>query len=102
MFSNDLKIAGRLKDISIDGLAFNYVPIASILADRMLINVVAINGSDRFYIFDLECRTIYEIPSHDKNKWFMGTESRQCGVQYVRLTKKQQDKLELSLGEEFI
>ena len=102
VFSNDLKIAGRLKDISKDGLAFHYAPIASAKKETNLINIVATNGSDRFYMFELECRTIYDIHILSKNKRFMGTESRQCGVQYVKLTKKQQDKLELSLGDNFI
>ena len=102
VFSNDLKFAGKLKDISLDGLAFNYEPIASVITDKILINIVAKNGSDRFYMFGLECRIIYDIPSLDKSKWFKGAESRQCGVQYVKLTKKQQDKLKLSLGKDFI
>ena len=64
--------------------------------------MVATIGSDRFYMFELECRSIYDIHIPTQNKGFMGTESRQCGVQYVKLTKKQQDKLEQSLEGHFI
>ena len=102
IFSNDLKITGRLKDLSKDGLSFYYSPIADAEKVTYLLNIVSTIGLDRFYMFELECRPIYDIPIPPQNKGFIGTESKQCGVQYVKLTKEQQDKLELSLESHFI
>jgi hypothetical protein len=100
VFSHDYKIIGRLKDISKGGLAFQYKTIKGEKTESNMINISAASPH-RFYLFDIVCSTIYDIYDLEENQIFTGVERRRRGIQYVRLTENQQDKLELLLKNYF-
>ena len=96
VFSHNPKIDGTLNNISKGGLAFQYTPIAGKKMDTNSINIF-VKGTDRFYLFDIACRIIYDISTLDEGQRFKGTERRQCGINFVELKENQQNKLELLL-----
>ncbi len=96
IFSHDIKIASRLKDISKGGLAFQYTPVAGEKLETNSISIMA-KGMVQFYLFDIACRKIYDIPSLEDGQSFTGAESRQRGIKFIGLTENQQNKLELLL-----
>ncbi len=93
---HDLKIDGMLKDISKGGLAFQYTTIAGEKPDTDSINIVA-KSMDQFYLFDIACQIIYDMPTLEEGQSFTGSERKQRGVKFVGLTENQQNKLELLL-----
>ncbi len=96
VFSHDQKIDGTLKDISKGGLAFQYTPIAGEKMDTNYINIL-IKGPYRFYLFDINCRIIYDRSTLEEGQSIKGTERRQRGIKFVELKENQQNKLEFIL-----
>jgi hypothetical protein len=60
IFSRDSKFVGKLNNISRNGLAFHYLPVAGQRAEPDTIDIIA-KGPDRFYLPAIACRTIYDI-----------------------------------------
>jgi hypothetical protein len=94
VFSHDLKIVGKLNDISKCGLSFQYTPIAGEMLNTNSINILA-KGTDRSNLFDIACRIIYDISTLEEGQSFTGAASRQCGINFFGLKENQQNKLEL-------
>ena len=92
--THDLKIIGRLKDISKGGLSFQYDPIAGEKLETNSINMVA---KDQFFMSDIDCQLIYDIPTLEEGQSFTGAERRQRGVKFVGLSESQRNKLKLLL-----
>jgi hypothetical protein len=96
VFSHDSKIIGRLKDISKGGLAYQYKPIKGEKMESNMIDIMAA-GPHRIYLFDIACNTIYDDYDLEETQSFTGAERRRRGLQYVRLTEYQHNKLDLLL-----
>ena len=96
VFSHDLKIVGKLKDISKGGLSFQYTPIVGEKPDTDSINIEA-KGTDQFNLFDIACRIIYDMPTLEEGQSFTGAELRQRGLKFIGLAGNEQNKLELFL-----
>jgi hypothetical protein len=87
---------GKLKDISIGGLAFRYIDnTEDCVQDSSTVAIfVSENG---FYLPDLACRLIYDSPLHVTNNiQYFKTPFRiiRCGLQFTAITEYQLDKLE--------
>jgi hypothetical protein len=95
-FSHDLKIVGKLNDISKGGLSFRYTPIAVEKLDTHSINILA-RGTDRSNLFDIACQIIYDISTLEEGQSFTGAASRQFGIKFLGLMENQQNQLELLL-----
>ncbi len=57
---------GRTKDISIDGLAFEYINKTEDYAKHSN-KVTIFLTRDKFFLWNLPCRLVYDIPNNDFN-----------------------------------
>ena len=93
---------GKLKDISISGLAFTYFEHTEDSVQEF--SKVAIFVSDHnFYLPDLTCRLIYDFPADENNniKYFKEAyRKKRCGVQFEATTKTQLEKLKLFINHQ--
>jgi hypothetical protein len=96
IFNHDSKIAGKLIDISKGGLAYQYKPIKGKKLESNLYDIIRA-GSQRFYLFDIICKTIYDTSDPIVNQSSTDTERRRRGLQYGKLTENQIGKFELLL-----
>jgi hypothetical protein len=96
IFNQGSKIAGKLIDISKGGLAFQYKPIKGKKLESNLYDIIS-TGSQRFYLFDIICKTIYDTSDLIVNQSSTDTERRRRGLLYGILTENQIDKFELLL-----
>lgn len=97
IFSDDAILFGNLNDISKGGLSFEYKPVTDEMIDNNTINILA-NGKDRFNLYHIGCRTIYDISAIDACRGFLGCERRRCGIQFFWLKETHHKKLELLLS----
>ncbi len=81
IFSDDAILFGKLNDISKGGLSFMYIPVADDMLDTSSINIL-VKGNDRFNLYHINCRTIYDISSKKGAQSYLGCERRQCGIKF--------------------
>ena len=93
---------GKLKDISISGLAFTYFEQTENSVQEF--SKVAIFTSDnKFYLPDLSCRLIYDFPAGENNniQYFKKAyRKKRCGVQFAATTETQFEKLKLFINHQ--
>ncbi len=97
IFCDDAILFGNLHDISKGGLSFKYTPVTNEMIDTNVINILA-KGRDRFNLYHIDCRTIYDISAKDEGQRFLGCERKQCGIKFFWLKETQNIKLELLLN----
>jgi hypothetical protein len=89
LFSRETKIIGKIDNISQTGLAFHYAPVRGIKAEFDTIDIMA-TGPARFYLSGLACRRIYDVSTLAEDHTFTGTETRLCGLEFIRLENNHQ------------
>jgi len=82
-----------VKNISIAGLAFEYLPVAADETDWTTVDVFA-NTPSPFFLSSLKCKIIYDLPTLVEKRTFSGSPSRLCGLRYLKPTNEQNQKLE--------
>ena len=91
---------GKIKDISIDGLAFKYIDNTEDCVQDS--SKIAIFGSENaFYLPDVACRLIYDSPLYVINniQYFKtALRIKGCGVQFTAITEYQLKKLEFFIN----
>ena len=94
-FGTHFNKVGKLKDISLGGLAFRYVDNTEDYLNDF--ETVAIFVSENeFYLPDLACRLIYDFPMHSTDKiqnFKTRFKIKRCGLKFTTITDHQQDKL---------
>ncbi len=98
VLSRELKINGKLKDISMGGLSNQYTPIDGGGAKSEVVDILG-KGPDRFFLSGLACKRVYDITELAADRTFTGTEIRLRGLEYFGLTEEQKQKLELLLDK---
>ena len=93
VFSAELEISGKLKDISEGGLSYQYTPINGGGGGSEVVDILG-QGPDRFFLPGLVCKRIYETSELAADRTFTGAEIRLRGLEYVGLTEEQTQKLE--------
>ena len=97
---NHFTKVGKLKDISIDGLAFRYIGNTEDWVEDS--STIAIFDSEStFYLPNLACKLIYVSPLYViKNIRYCKTAKsiNRCGVQFTAFTDYQLEKLELFIN----
>jgi len=89
---------GRVKNISTQGLAFEYITDGNSDDDPSQLDVF-VSGDD-FHLPKVPCKVVYDIPMgrSDVNRiFFQPFVTKQCGVQFEGLTEEKQAQLELFL-----
>ena len=94
VFSRDAKITGKLDNISLGGLAFQYSPIEGRRAASETIDIMA-KSPDPFFLPSVACKTRYDISVLAEDRSFTGAAVRLSGVQFISLDKEQALKLAL-------
>jgi len=87
---------GKILDISKGGLCCQY------LAKEDQVREVAVQADifmseNGYYLPDVSCKMVWDTETEEKMTFPVGFQSRRCGLQFVKLTKEQQDKIELFL-----
>jgi hypothetical protein len=96
VLSRDLKVVGKLKNISRGGVAYQYTPVNGTKPDSEMIDILG-KVPDRFSLLGLDCRTVYDIATLNEDRTFTGSASRLRGLQFKGLTVEQEERLGLLL-----
>jgi hypothetical protein len=89
---------GRIKDISLGGLAFEYISEMSPDQDSSQIDIFLVG--DVFHMYNIPCQVIYDIPnpSHPENIGPIKVSPvKRCGIQFGTLTEDDAVQLKLFL-----
>lgn len=92
---------GKLKDISLGGLAFSYIDNTEDCIHD-LSKVAIFVSENEFYLPDLTCRLIYDFPLHSTNNiQYFKIRFRiiMCGVKFTAITEYQLDKLKFFINQ---
>jgi hypothetical protein len=79
---------GKIKDISLGGLAFEYITEEEFNEDLSQIDIFLV-GTE-FHLYKVPCKMIYNIEVHVpqiNNKLVKIFTTKRCGVQFKKLTK---------------
>ena len=93
---------GQVKNISEWGLLFEYVPHESQLhgfENGMGKEVDIFSMSENFHLSGLPCRVIYDCEVKREEPFFPSIPTRQCGIQFNELEKKDKDLLNAYLDK---
>jgi len=93
VFSRDANITGKLNNISMGGLAFQYSPVEGRRAESGTIDVMA-KSPDPFFLPSVASKTRYDISVLAEAQTFTGAAVRLTGVQFFQLDEEQALKLE--------
>jgi len=83
------------------GLAFRYTPQPSDTTEFKVIDILGI-GLERWRLPEVACIRAYDISVLAENKTFTGYETRLCGLQFIRLTREQKEKLAKYFGDKIL
>ena len=89
-----------IKDISAGGLAIEYNPVTVEPLESESIDIIAID-CDRFCLPKIVYKTVYDIPTVMQGRSFSGGVMRIRGLNFVELTKEQEEKLDILLDSCF-
>ena len=85
---------GKVLDISVDGLCFQYLGKEDQVGDAPAIEADIFMSDNGYYLPDISCKLIWDTEAKEKMTFPIGFQSRRCGLQFLKLTKEQQNKLE--------
>ena len=94
VFSRDTNITGKLNNISMGGLAFQYSPVEGRRAESETVDIMA-KSPDPFFLPSVACKTRYDISVLAEAQTFTGAAVRLTGVQFFQLDEEQMQKLAL-------
>ena len=94
VFSRDANITGKLNNISLGGLAFQYSPVEGRKGESATIDIMA-KSPDPFFLPSVACKTRYDISVLAEAQTFTGAAVRLTGVQFFQLDEEQAQKLKL-------
>ena len=92
VFSRDTNITGKLNNISMGGLSFQYSPEEGRRAESETIDIMA-KSPDPFFLPSVACETRYDISILAEDHTFTGAAIRLTGVQFFQLDEEQEQKL---------
>jgi len=87
------KKVGRIKDISIGGLAFSYFSETCEMSSNSHVSQVDIFLSGNgFHLYNVPCNIVYDTPNVSDDEGFLVTMCR-CGLHFGELTESQLEQL---------
>ena len=102
VFGDKYEKAGRLIDINLQGMAFEYICFADLNYEPVQVAEVLVNKIDDliFRIYRLRCRIVYDIPTNNRPSFPTNNRAsfpfyidKRCGVEFIGLTEEQASKL---------
>ena len=97
---NHFNKVGRLKDISIAGLAFTYVENTEDSVQDFSKASIFVSDS-KFYLPDLACRIVYDSPLDETNKdryFHTAYRINRIGIQFITITEYQLNQLKFFIN----
>lgn len=91
---------GKLTDISIGGLSFQYMVGRKEPGDEKSFDIDIFMSEDGFYLPGVACKLIYEIDITEEMGTFKDLEFRRCGLQFRELTGEQIYQLDLYIKDQ--
>ncbi len=91
---------GRIKNISVGGLAFEYITDEESNQEGSQIDIF-ISGNG-FHLPKVPCAVVYDIPARSPfgdGMFYHTFMSKQCGVQFGELTQDEKEQLDLFLAK---
>jgi len=88
---------GKVRDISKNGSSFEYIVHADIMQKTAHEIDIFIPGVE-FYLADIPCRIVYDIPINKDNTFTAPFIPKRCGIQFGDLTESQLQRLEYFLS----
>ena len=85
---------GKVLDISAGGLCFQYLAKEDQLKDAPAIEADIFMSDNGYYLPDVPCKLVWDTEAKEKMTFPIGFQNRLCGLQFLKLTKEQQNKLE--------
>jgi hypothetical protein len=90
----DFIIVGRVKDISRNGLAFDYLAYEDKMIDVCWSEMDFFIPNSDFCIMQMPCEIIYDIDiGRDVETFIILFTNRRCGVRFRELTEEQEERL---------
>ncbi len=89
---------GRIKDISLGGLAFEYISAVGTDRDSSRVDIFLIG--DVFHLYNIPCEVVYDIPHpvlFENIESIKLSSIKRCGVQFGTLTEDDMVQLKLLL-----
>ena len=89
---------GKIKDISIDGLSFEYIVGEDSNYNSMQVDIFL--PGNVFHLYNVPCKMVYDIEihiPHVNNKYVKILTTKRCGVQFENLSEEDLSQLELFL-----
>jgi len=93
-FGERISKVGIVIDISMCGLAFEYIPMSNIESKQTTVEIFV--SADQPYICRLPCRKVYEIPAlacEPAAIRFFGMTLKRCGIEFISMSKSQEVEL---------
>ena len=85
---------GKVLDISASGLCFQYLAKEDQAGEAPAIEADIFMSDNGYYLPDVSCKLVWDTEAKEKMTFPIGFQSRHCGLQFLKLTKEQQNKLE--------
>ena len=95
-FGSHFTKVGKTKDISMGGLAFEYIKNSEV-QDQNPFKVSMFLTNDKFFLWNLPCRLIYDFSkagfddNQEPNSLFV---HRRCGLQFTNISEDQRQSLD--------
>ncbi|UCF91471.1 MAG: PilZ domain-containing protein [Desulfobacterales bacterium] len=99
IFSRRSSAMAAIKNLSRGGLQFEYASVACHEEEWNRVDIF-VRRHSQFCIAAIDCGLIYNIDNLAENRTFSGSPTRLCGLQFLRLKKEQERKLEFLLDYE--
>lgn len=91
---------GKVQDISISGLAFEYLSSAED-SDQPYSKIAIFQSENKFHLANLPCRVIYDFPKCASNTNLVSNSiyvTNRCALQFITITGHQIEKLNYFLN----
>lgn len=92
----DVTKIGKIKDISMGGSSFEYIIHVDLKQNTARELDIFLTGDD-FYLADLPCTVVYDVPINTGNVFTSPFITKRCGVKFDSLARDQIAQLEFFL-----
>lgn len=89
---------GKIKDISLGGLSFEYITGDDISNHHELVDIFLIGNE--YHLYDVSCRVVYDVEvhvPHVSRKFVKSLTRKRCGLQFEKLADDKLSELKLFL-----
>ena len=99
VFRPEFKKLGKIKDISVEGLACEYLDHKNIKDNLVDLEIDILLTNGKFYMSMIPCKVVYDMKSVQNRSSFFndGLECRRCGLKFKKLPSKLKQNLKFFL-----